>query len=148
MLLLLSHGDNNIYEVDDRNNILRIIGQTEHPYDFLNPNDQTGGYHGPAYGIKIDFIKMNDGENIITKYTKLWQGIMTGNAVVDLANLARLSKNDALFDIKVNPNLATQGLFTPVYYHARITTIRYIGNNLFWQKYESNCRQFRYDRMA
>lgn len=133
-------GDNGIYLADENGNYdikkSKSIGyNTLNPFDFLIPNDKTGGFKGVAkVSFKID--ELENGKTIFNNYTSTWEGVVKiqkmALSTILMPALAYASRNNGYYDIKTKYPESTGGFYTPVSMgNNTITTVRSLGNLIF-----------------
>src|SRR5690606_1966147 len=105
-------------------------------FDFMIPDDQTGGYKENSVNLTFSINNLPNGNAIFEKYTKEWEAIATSaiipTAAVSMPILAYMSRNKGHFDIKTKYPESTGGKFSPVLMSGNtITTVRSLGNLIF-----------------
>ncbi len=133
-------GDTGIYLADkngnwDINTSQSIGFNTLNPFDFMIPNDQTGGYEGFA-PVTFNIEKLADGNAIFNFYTSTWTSTISGRgmptALFAMGYLALESRNNAYYDIKEKYPQSSGGYYTPVLLDGNtITTVRALGDLIF-----------------
>lgn len=126
-------GDDNIYVVKPGKKHItgksEVIGKTQNPFDFLEANEETGGYNGAMKGVTFDIQNLPSGNALVDFATSIGEGIASGFPTpLALGVLAVLSRSGGELDLKAQKGWSP---YIAVSYNGRVTTVKAIGNISF-----------------